>query len=301
MCILNQIPSKANIKKELRKVLFGKRAYCPRCGSFRIRTYSKRYRCLRCRRPFSLTSVTWLKSMKISLDVFWKLLWCWCNKVPVNQTVKLCGVSEPTARRWFSKFRSNLPDNHDIRLEDTVQMDESFYGGRKGSLFVVAKQKGKRKAVGVMLSHTNFKRDDIIPLLHQHVVPGSKFHTDGHGAYRGIGNWWPVKHEYDVHSKWEFSRTSEIEGLFGCFKTFVRRMYHHSTKEKLPDIAREFLARFSHPEYFESPEKYLRVAMEKVLRIDGMNRVRKPKKLALLESMLSSFKSSQKSNTRVPY
>ncbi len=293
MYILSQIPSQAKIKKELKKILFGERIYCPRCGNFRIKVYNKRYRCLKCRKPFSLTSITWLKNMKISLEVFWGLLWCWCNKVPVDQTMKLCQVSEPTVRRWFDKFRSNLPDNHDIRLEGTVQMDESFYGGKKGSLFVAAKEKGKRKAVGVVLEHTNFKREDALPLIRQHIVPNSKLCTDGHGVYRGINKWWPVDHEYDVHSKWEFSRTSEIEGLFGCFKTFVRRVYHHTTKKKLAGVAHEFIMRFSYPECFESPEKYLKIAMTKVEKINDKNCVKNERKFAPQKLMFSPLYKGQ--------
>lgn len=261
MYILKQIPSEAKIKRDLKKILFGKRLFCPRCGSYQVRRSEKRYRCRKCRKPFSLTSVTWLKGMKLSLATFWTLLWCWCNKVPVDQTVKLSKLSEPTVRAWFDRFRKHLPDDCQMRLSDTIQMDEAFYGGKKGSLLVAAKQKGTRKAVGRVLAHTNFQRQDAVPILQQYVVPGSKLNTDGHGVYKKINNWWPVEHAYDVHSRFEFSLTSEIEGLFGCCKTFIRRMYHHATKEKFPALVAEFLARFSHPEYFQNPQSYLQAAI----------------------------------------
>lgn len=186
--------------------------------------------------------------------------------MPVDQTMKLSKLSEPTVRRWFGKFRKHLPDDCQMRLSGIIQMDEAFYGGKKGSLFIAAKQRGTRKAVGKVLSHTNLHREGITPILQQYVVPGSQLNTDGHGVYRGIANWWPVNHQYDVHSKFEFSLTSEIEGLFGNFKTFLRRMYHHATKEKLPELVVEFLARFFHPEYFQSPQNYLKVAILPLLR-----------------------------------
>lgn len=266
MSILHQIPSEKQIKRELRSILFGSRMFCPHCGYSRIKKYEKRYRCKRCRKPFSLTSVCWLRGMKISLQTFWLLLWCWCNKVPVDQAQKVSGVSEPTVRRWYAKFRENLPNDVALRLSGIVQMDEAYYGGRKGSLFIAAKQKGKRKAVGKVLSRTNLYRKDVTPILWQYVVPGSKLHTDGQGVYRGINNWWPVEHAYDVHSRWEFSLTSEVEGLFGNFKTFVRRMYHHVTKERFSELVSEFLSRFCHPEYFQNPQSYLKVAIVPLTR-----------------------------------
>lgn len=46
--------------------------------------------------------------------------------------------------------------------------------------------------------------------------------------------------------------------MFGNLRTFIRRMYHHVTAEQLPEYVREFCARFSSPEIFESPRAYLR-------------------------------------------
>jgi hypothetical protein len=79
--------------------------------------------------------------------------------------------------------------------------------------------------------------------------------------YRGIEKWWPVTHEIDIHRKWEFGKTSEIEGMFGNFRTFIRRMYHHVSKEKMPEYVREFCVRFSSPELFENPENYLQKSL----------------------------------------
>jgi len=88
-------------------------------------------------------------------------------------------------------------------------------------------------------------------------VPNAKLHTDGAGIYRSINKWWPVKHKRDVHSRWEFELTSEIEGMFGNLRTFIRRMYHHTRPEYLPEYVGEFCARFSSPEIFDSPLSYL--------------------------------------------
>jgi len=37
MFILHQIPSEAKIKRDLKALLFGKRLFCPRCGSYQVR------------------------------------------------------------------------------------------------------------------------------------------------------------------------------------------------------------------------------------------------------------------------
>ena len=61
---LNQIPSEAQIKKRLRRIIFGKNVFCPECNSRQVVRYEQRYRCRACRIKFSLLSHTWLSDMK---------------------------------------------------------------------------------------------------------------------------------------------------------------------------------------------------------------------------------------------
>lgn len=285
MSILHQAPSETKMRMELKKILFGKKLFCPRCGSSIIRRYEKRYRCKSCRKPFSLTSVTWLKGMKLPLQTFWLLLWCYVNKVPIDQTMKACGVSILTVRRWFDKFRDHLPHERleSMRLSGIVQMDEAYRGGKnKGYSIVAAKEKakeGKRRKMALeIIPKPSVDRRDALMFLVSRVVPSNDLHTDGAEIYQGIGNWWPVNHKYELHNRWEFALTSEIEGLFGNFTTFIRRMYHHVTREKVNAIAQEFVARSTYPEWFYSPESFLKVAIQPLMR-PAIKKGRKPKKI----------------------
>ena len=101
------------------------------------------------------------------------------------------------------------------------------------------------------------ERQHAANFLFQKVKPGSKLWTDGAGIYRNIERWWPVKHQADIHRKWQFGKTSEIEGVFGNYRTFVRQMYHHHWSRNLEEYVREFCFRFSSPELFENPLFYL--------------------------------------------
>lgn len=271
--ILSQVPREHKIKRELKKVLFGKTMFCPRCGSPQIKKYEKRYRCKVCRKPFSITSISWLKGMKIPLTTFWLMLWAWTNKTPVDQAMKLCGVSEPTARRWYEKFREHLPQDKldNIRLSGIVQMDEAYRGKKDKKYSIIgAKQKArkgeKRKISLQIIPKSSVDRSDAVDFLVQRVVPESKLRTDGASIYKNIGNWWPLHHQYEIHKKFEFALTSEIEGLWGNLFTFIRRMYHHATKEKIESIVKEFTARSIFPEWFNSPNSFLGVAFQRITR-----------------------------------
>ena len=281
MSILNQVPTKAKMQRELRKVVFGEYLFCPRCGDRRIKKYQERYHCKRCRKPFSLTSVTWMKGMKLSLDTFWLLLWCCSNQVAPDQAQKLCGVSKPTQRRWYEKFREHIPTQpfEQVRLSGVVQMDEAYRGGNKhGYAIVGAKEKqGKstkrRNMAFCVIPRPAVNRGEALSLITEHIIPDSDLHTDGAAIYKTIEKWWRVNHTSEIHSKWEFTLTSEIEGLWGTLTTFIRRMYHHVTYSSIEEVLREFQARQMYPEWFTSPTEFLSVSLVRIPK----NTVRKHK------------------------
>lgn len=271
--ILHQVPSASKIKREIKKVVFGKMLFCPRCGSRQVKAHEKRYRCRLCRKPFSLTSVTWLKCMKLSYETFWLLLWCWTNKVPIEQAMKLSGVSKPTARRWYGKFREHLPAEKidDITLSGVIQMDEAYRGGKKRGYSIIGakeeKQSGRKTKLALqVIDKPSVDRKDAVSFLAEHIEPDSKLQTDGAGIYRGINRWWRVVHEYERHNRWEFTLTSEIEGLWGTMTTFIRRMYHHVTRSEVIPVTREFVARMMYPEWFDAPSSYLAQALHPIAR-----------------------------------
>lgn len=254
MYTLNQIPSEAQIRKFLKKTIFGKNLFCPVCRSQKVVRYEGRYRCKRCRLKFSLLSHTWLKDLKLPLQKFWLVLWCWTQAVPVKQACSLSDLSEEAVYRWYRRFRQHLPEQAVI-LEKIVQLDEA-YG--KGWSLVLAKQTKTRKLAWGILPERSVQRHHIFQLLQASVKPGSRLNTDGGSIYKQINQWWPVQHSVDIHKKFEFGQTSEIEGMFGNLRTFIRRMYHHARPEQMPEYVSEFCYRFSLPEMFQNPNEYLK-------------------------------------------
>lgn len=131
---INRIPSAAQARKYLRRIVLGKNVFCPSCGARKVVRYEHRYRCLRCRKKFSLLSHTWLSNMKLSYEKGWMLLWCWTIADPILQTRAITGLSEKTVRHWFGVFRTHLPEEAHI-LERIVQMEEAYLkecGARDG-------------------------------------------------------------------------------------------------------------------------------------------------------------------------
>ena len=149
---LNQIPSEAQVRKYLRRVVFGKNVFCPACKSRGVVKYTDRYRCRKCREKFSLLSHTWLSNTKLPLQQFWLLLWCWTTQIPVKQTMSLSKMSEITVRHWYDLFRNHLPQEHHI-LERIVQLDEAYF---KNHILIMGKQKGTRNIAYQMHQGNSF-------------------------------------------------------------------------------------------------------------------------------------------------
>jgi hypothetical protein len=205
-----------------------------------------------------LTSNTWIKGKKISWQEWYFILYCWCKKTQIQQASDMTELSIVTVRYWYEKFRDNLPEPFKIKLCGNIQMDEAFYGGKGGMAILGAKQVGSKKIMLKVLPHSNVNRHHILEFLIDNTKPHqSKLLTDGAAIYKTLDKWYPIEHECEIHSKFEFELTSQIEGLWGNLKTFIRRMYHHVTLKKLPKIVSEFCLRFCRPEIFKNPHDYL--------------------------------------------
>jgi len=137
-------------------------------------------------------------------------------------------------------------------------MDEAYFNSLS---LIMAKQVGTRHIIHQIIPKRSVDKTEAMGFVHQWIKPRSTLFTDGAGIYKHTEQWWPVVHKHDNHSKWEFELTSEIEGMFGNLRTFIRRMYHHVTPEYLPEYVSEFCIRFSSPEIFFSPLAYLQKSL----------------------------------------
>jgi transposase-like protein len=261
---LSQIPSERQIRRQLVKIIFGPRVWCPDCGRqchVQCMEKNKTWRCRVCRNKFSLTSMTWLKGMKLSMEHLWALIWCWQKKIPIQQACDLLNVSIPTVRRYYALFRDHLDLDFEVILEGSVQMDEMFV--KRGC--VIGGKDIKRKKIKLSVLSVPYPvKKDAMDFIQRHVKPGSILCTDGGAIYKGCEKWWPLTHVKDIHKRFEFEITSEIEGMWANLRTFIRRMYHHVTFRKFPKIVAEFEARYSEPQLFNSVLNYLKNALQPV-------------------------------------
>lgn len=171
----------------------------------------------------------------------------------------ITGLSYPTVFTWYEKFRDHIPKERlDIVLSGEVACDEMYV---KGASIIGAKQKGTRNIALKVIHEKSVQRHHAVDFLLEFVKTNSYLFTDGAAIYKRIGNWHNLKHAYEIHRKWQFSLTAEIEGIWGVFRTFVRRVYHHVTRYKLEQTVAEFCLRFRLDDLFDSPSNYLAICL----------------------------------------
>lgn len=258
MHILDQVPSEAKIKAFVRKLLFGKCLRCPHCSSFEVRKIECRFYCKKCRKKFSLISVSWLSGMKLSWRQFWILLRCWQERISLPMTSELANVSIPTARRWFRRFQYNLPYKRRGKLAGEVEIDEAFIGKRRygnQSIIIGGFERFRgRIALDIITDRSEETTDRFIL---DNVEQKSTVYTDCWSSYTGIDNFFGYIHKTCNHSQYVFGPTNHIEAVWSAFKRWIRRSWQQVKAYLLPQFIKEFEARNNEPELFESPTNYL--------------------------------------------
>lgn len=147
----------------------------------------------------------------------------------------------------------------DKLLEGDVVADELF---TKDHMIMGAKQKGARRAVLSVIPEKHPQKHHAHRFLEKIVKRNTHLFTDGGSIYKGMDkNLGIAAHTYEARNRFEFSLTAEIEGLWGVFRTFIRRMYHHVSAEKLEQYVCEFCLRFCRDEIFESLLNYGKICL----------------------------------------
>lgn len=260
------------IKAQFRLLVFrGHRPFCPRCGYTKIYTSENRYRCPKCRKPFSLTSGTWLRGMKLPWDKLYLLLDGWLKRMSLDLVVSLLDISYPTAFLWYRKFRANLP-REAFKLSQKGQyiVDETYFGFKKKGKRGRGTQ-GSRPFFGIFDLFTgsvctevvsDLSEETLVKIIQREVPPKSHIISDGWRSYENLEDF-GFRHTV-IDKEIEFKRMNQMESCWSHLKRNFRKMYHHCWLENLPDYGREITYRFCTRKKPDSPLTFLKKSIRLV-------------------------------------
>lgn len=222
------------------------------------------YFCGACRKQFTVTVGTVFEGSHVPISKWVMAMFIICSSkksISSNQLHRMLGVTYKTA--WFMTHRiryAMTPDhNTEPKLEGTVEVDETFVGGKGDRLFMSARktpvvalvERGGAVRVKVIASVT---QKNLGQCLNECVSKDATVNTDEHPGYRNPLKNWKAHHAVN-HSKSEYHRknadgsiatTNSAESFFSLLKRGVYGAWHHVSREHLPKYANEFAFRWTH-------------------------------------------------------
>ena len=244
---------------------------CPHCegeGAYKItpkpgsKTRKGLYKCKAkdCRRQFTVTVGTIFEDSHIPLRKWLMAIHLMCASkkgMSAHQLHRMMGVTYKTA--WFMCHRIRYAMTQEplaSKLQGTVEVDETYVGGRVR----VGSKRGKidKPPVVALVERGGDVRAFPMPLvtegnlrqaIRDHVEPSSRVMTDGHYAYRNVGDEF-AEHQSVSHHAHEWVRgeahTQTVEGFFSLLKRGINGTYHHVGEDHLHRYVDEFSFRWNH-------------------------------------------------------
>ena len=234
---------------------------CLRCQSESISRISTRnqYDCDSCRYRFSVTTGTVFHDSHLPLPKWFlaTLLMCEAKKgISANQIKRTLGVAHKTAWYLCHRIRQAMTEVSPKGLEGTVEMDETYIGGKRKDVGRGYKRNktivvGAVQRQGAIRLRVEKKASQKLlrKFMDDHLSPYTqKLYTDEWPGYQGAADN-HVRHETVQHSAEEYVRgdvhTNTIEGAFGLFKRAIVGSFHQVSVKHLDRYLDEFEFRYN--------------------------------------------------------
>ena len=237
---------------------------CPKCESTNIGRIETRklFDCAGCGYQFSVRVGTVLQDSKLPL---WKwflatLLLVEAKKgMSANQLARTLGVTAKTGWYLSHRIRAAMLDDDGVMLSDTVEVDETYVGGKvrgmgshytgNKSIVVGAVERGGNVKFGIVRSRDGKALGDFVRANVDDSV--KSVYTDGLDAYQTIPELRDedTNHEFVNHRADEWVRgevhTNTIESVWSLLKRSIIGSYHHVSMKHLPAYLDELEWRYN--------------------------------------------------------
>ncbi len=224
------------------------------------------YSCDHCGTQISPMAGTIFEHSSTSLRLWYYAMYLMASTrcgISAKQIQRETGVTYKTAWRMFRQIRSLLSEG-DMQLEgEAVEMDETYYGGRRkrghgrqlrndkgeeqyAPVFGMVERKGRVRAFAT----PNVKSATLLPLVRDYVLPKSVIFTDEYKVYGGIKNMKKgYKHRRIRHKAHVYVRgnvhTNTIEGFWSLVKRGISGVYHQVSTKYLQSYLDEYSFRYN--------------------------------------------------------
>ena len=244
--------------------------HCPKCGGTKVSSILKRdqYNCdsESCGYQFSVTAGTIFHDTHLPLTKWFLAVFILCQSrkgVSANQLKRMLGINYRTAWYLAHRIRHAVEQATDPKLDGTVEVDETYVGGKKIGWGVYAGKKAKEVVIGIrerggdlrFFHAEDAKSGTLAKYIKQNVSSDvDVIVTDDFSAYpfamdkAGMPR---TKHEAVNHSAKEYVRlgtdihTNTVESAFSLLKRGIIGTWHRVSAKHLPAYLDEMTWRFN--------------------------------------------------------
>ncbi|WP_246687380.1 IS1595 family transposase [Mesorhizobium sp. B3-1-7] len=264
--MMEAFPDEQSAIDQLRSIRWKDGAFCPYCGSTRVYNFSdnRTHKCGDCRQRFSIKVGTIFEDSKIPLRKWFMAVWLiTSHKKGIASTTLARDIKVTQKTAWFMLHRlrhAARTKSFNRPLEGTVEVDETFIGGKEKNKHESKRQKAGRGAVGKAVVFGALERNGEFRAFHihslkgvkdaveAHVREGSIVMTDEFPGYKGLDK--SYYHQTVNHSEGEYVRgfyfhTNSIEGAWSHIKRQIYGIHHWISDKHLGNYLSEITWRYN--------------------------------------------------------
>ena len=240
-------------------------AHCEKCDQdrkhYRVKGRTA-YACDKCGNHIYPLAGTIFEKSTTSLRIWFQAMYLMGSTrcgISAKQIQRETGVTYKTAWRIFKQIRSLLSDS-DMQLEgSTVEMDETYVGGKenmhlnrpawlepsKKTCVVGMVERGGRVRAVIA---TDNSRKTLHDIAREYILPSSTVFTDDLVSYHGLEKY-GYNHKRINHSQKIYVHgdvhTQTIEGFWSLMKRGIGGVYHQVSKKYLQTYLNEYAFRYN--------------------------------------------------------